>query len=260
MRLSAFVITCDRPRVLRACLKRLQFVDELIVVDKGRIGLSPDEPVTDRLDKYERVAWSPVVEDTRAHAQSLCTGDYILCLDDDEIISRNSAEAIPQAIAHAHDIAVWQIPIHHWILGRFDERAYAPEWRPALYRRGAVSYEPIVHAGTRINCDRREMGGLDNIWIDHLSHPDIATYLEKTNRYTAQQQRCGIQWSNGLHLREYALWRVAQIDSYPDQGVQAVQLMRALYEVVDLAKRWEETQPSGRATFDAFCEAVEQED
>ena len=80
-KISAFVIAYNRAELLRACLRRVRFVDELIVVDKSSTDETP-EVARELADRYEVVPWSPVVEDTRAYAQSLCSHEWIICLDD----------------------------------------------------------------------------------------------------------------------------------------------------------------------------------
>src|SRR5579864_7054716 len=88
-KLSAFVITYNRPALLEACLRAVSFVDELIVVDKS----STDETASVAARYTDRVVvvpWSPTVEETRAFALSLCRHDQILGLDDDEILSPES--------------------------------------------------------------------------------------------------------------------------------------------------------------------------
>lgn len=238
-KISAFVIAYNRADLLRACLRRVRFVDELIVVDKS----STDEtPIVARqfADRYEVVPWSPVVEDTRAYAQSLCTHDWIICLDDDEILSREAGSVFRELVdRHAQGVDVFAVSIRHYVLGRHDPRAMGDELRPTLYRRGAVAYSATVHAG---NCVRGPAARIDGgrVWIDHLSHADVATWIEKANRYTSQPARSGSAHFGGDH-------------------VTAVHLLRHIYDQIDALKRWEATQPNGHATFQRFCAAIEDE-
>jgi hypothetical protein len=118
------------------------------------------------------------------------------------------------------------------------------ELRPTLYRRGAVTYSVTVHAGNHIRGQAATIaGGL--AWIDHLSHPDVATWIAKANRYTAQPNRGGSAHFGGNH-------------------VTAVHLLRHIYEQIDGLKRWEATQHPeganwGHETFARFCAAIEEE-
>src|SRR6185369_16398107 len=85
-KLSAFVITYNRASLLETCLRAVSFADELIVVDKSSTDNST-EIAARYADRVEVVPWSPTVEETRAFAASLCRHEWVLCLDDDEILS-----------------------------------------------------------------------------------------------------------------------------------------------------------------------------
>ncbi len=93
-KISGFVISYNRADVIETCLRSLGFVDELIVVDK-----SSDDGTVDiarrYADKVAVVPWSPVVEDTRDYALSLCSHDFIVFLDDDECLSPDAIKIHP---------------------------------------------------------------------------------------------------------------------------------------------------------------------
>jgi hypothetical protein len=233
-KISAFVITCDKdPVILRAVLAAARFADDLVLIDKGRnpgpIWLR-DLP---RVNSAFRLPWSPTVEGDRATAVSYCEHDWIVCLDDDEILSPACAGTFRDFIASG-DADVLGIPTRHYVLGRHDPAAYYwPEWRPALFRRGAIEFGPTVHGGTRIVGKAERLSPDHAAFITHLSHPDIATWLEKTNRYTSQYAQ-----SNGL-------------SDYRD----AVAVLRGLYDIIDGLKQWEATQPDGHAAFAEIAKA-----
>jgi SAM-dependent methyltransferase len=252
-KISAFVVTYNRAELLRACLRRAQFVDELIVVDKGSTDRTP-QVAAELADQYYSVLWTPVVEDTRALAQSLCSHEWILCLDDDEILCPDAGAVIRVAIEDAPADLLY-LPIHHFILGRFDERAYAPEWRPSLYRRGMVHYSTMVHSSPTIapGCRAR---GLPGVNIDHLSHPDVAAWIEKANRYTSMPDRCGAPATPNLVAS--ARNRLASLP-IGEPHVEAVALLRAVYDIIDMVKAWEATEPSGHEAFHRICQDIEWE-
>lgn len=258
--ISAFVITAgDRPEyLLKACLKRVRFVDELILVDKSRNGIKSNYVLGGFVDRYARAQWTPVVEDTRAFAQSLCSHDWIICLDDDEILSPGAGDIIRSKLPTT-EADVCFIPIRNYILGRYEPKVGGGESRPCLYRRCFVEYPPVVHAGAicRPGAELRRMG--DDVWIDHLSHPDISAWLEKTNRYTNMAARTGqdIPRSVGRWALETFDRRLGPVDTeaYPE----AVAALRAMYDIADGLKRWEETQPNGHEAFRKFCEEIAKE-
>src|ERR1700730_7427090 len=121
-KLSAFVVTYNRASLLETCLRAVSFADELIVIDKSSTDNSA--AVAARYaDRVERVPWSPTVEETRAFAASLCRHEWILCLDDDEILSAETGPWLRRNLAD-WNADVLAIPLRHYILGVHDERAY----------------------------------------------------------------------------------------------------------------------------------------
>jgi hypothetical protein len=118
-----------------------------------------------------------------------------------------------------------------------------------------VQYPAAVHASAIVKPGCRPCV-LAGVWIDHLSHPDVAAWIEKTNRYTSQPQRSGPGLPDNLAAFAHArMDLVSQADPYLD----AVAVLRALYDIVDVLKRWEATQPNGHEVFHQFCQAIEQE-
>ena len=83
VRISVFVVSYNRASLLESCLRAASFADELIVVDKSSTDASTSVAAR-YADRVEIVPWSPVVEETRAFALSLCRNEWILFLDDDE--------------------------------------------------------------------------------------------------------------------------------------------------------------------------------
>jgi glycosyltransferase involved in cell wall biosynthesis len=243
-KLSAFVISHNRASLLESCLRAVSFADELIVVDKSSTDGSAS--VASRYaDRVEIVPWSPVVEETRAFALSLCRHDRILFLDDDEILSPETGPYLSDKLAWT-DADIHALPYRHYILGVHDERAfYWPEVRHCLFRKGAIEFTRTVHAGTVLRSNRIAAIPRDSgVVIHHLSHPDVASFIERTNRYTACRNRERVSGGEG-HLARFAHdridhWLRRTDDSCPDGYPVAVALLRAVYDIVDRLKSWEE--------------------
>ena len=251
---SAFVITCDQdPVILGAVLRSVRFADEVILVDKGRG--APASFTSELVDGTFRVDWTPTVEETRPIAVSRCSHDWVVCLDDDEILSPACGETFHDFI-RSERAEVLGVPIRHHVLGRHDERAYYwPEWRPTLFRRGAVEYGDTVHGGTRIMRPFMRLMEGAPAFITHLSHANVETWLEKTNRYTSQSNRSGVEPPPTGQFISWALSRLERYARHPisDDYVAATSILRGLYDVVDGLKRWEESQPDGHEEFRRLC-------
>jgi glycosyltransferase involved in cell wall biosynthesis len=256
-RVSAFVIAYNRVNLIEACLRSVRFVDELIVIDKG----STDGTRTiaeHYADQVVTVPWSPTVEETRAGALALCRNDWIIYLDDDELLS---PEAIAFLSGRQSRIAdIYQVPRKNYIVGRFDPAAYYwPEHHPRFFRKGAVSFGTTVHGGVRLHSERvQKIAPETGICIHHLSHRDTAQWVEKTNRYTSSPDRVRSEPDATdliafAHARiDHWLERTGATDrtDYP----AAVAVLRAVYDMIDRVKSWEEAAHiDGDAQFARVC-------
>ncbi|MSP02995.1 MAG: glycosyltransferase [Acetobacteraceae bacterium] len=245
-KLSAFVVSHNRAPMLEACLRAVSFVDELIVVDKS--STDGAAAVAARYaDRVEIVPWSPTVEETRAFALSLCRHEHILFLDDDEILSPETGPWLRNDLARP-DAAIHALPLRHYILGVHDEQAcYWPEAHHRLFRKGAIEFIPTVHGGIVLKSDDiATIPVASGVCIHHLSHPDVASFVERTNRYTSRPDRVRVAGGEG-DLIGFAHDRIddwiGRTPEAPRDGyVAAVALLKAIYEVVDRLKTWEETR------------------
>jgi len=259
--LSGVVITYNRIDVVETCLRSARVADELLVVDKGSTDGTAE--VGQRLaDKFIQVPWSPTVEETRADAIAMTTAPWILYLDDDECLNAKAIEVVRSAVREPKG-SIYYMPFRQHILGRHDERAYYwPEYRPALFRRGAIQYTPVVHGVVHPTTDDTvtvapETGAA----IIHLSHKDSATWIEKMNRYTSRPNRLSEGKASDLTphgiitLMQNYMSRVPPDDH--DGYLAAVAALRGLYDVVDAIKRWESEQPkTGEQRFAEICKTL----
>jgi glycosyltransferase involved in cell wall biosynthesis len=245
-KLSAFVITHNRAALLETCLRAVSFADELIVIDKSSTDGSAAIAAR-HADRVEVVRWSPTVEATRVFALSLCRHDWILFLDDDEILSPETGPYLRHSLSGC-DADVLAVPLRHYILGVHDERAcYWPEAHHRLFRRGAIEFTSTVHGGTILRSDRiATIPIASGVCIHHLSHPDVASFIERTNRYTGQPNRARIDAGDadliGFAHDRIQYWADRCLEHTPDGYTSAVALLKAVYDIVDRVKAWEEAR------------------
>jgi hypothetical protein len=262
--LSSVVITYNRIDVVETCLRSARVADELVVVDKGSTD-GTAEVARRMADRFVQVPWSPTVEETRAEAVALATSPWILSLDDDECLNGKAVELVAAAVRQPQG-SIYYLPYRHHILGKVDERAYYwPEYRPSLFRRGAMRFTSVVHGGAHPSTDDTvtvspETGAA----IMHLSHKDTATWIEKTNRYTSRPGRAGLGKAGDVTRDGIMGLMRAYMSSVPpddhDGYLAAVAALRGLYDVVDAIKRWEsEQRQSGQQRFAEICDRLNQE-
>jgi glycosyltransferase involved in cell wall biosynthesis len=243
VRISAFVITYNRASLLETCLRAVSFADELIVIDKSSTDNSA--VVAARYaDRVEIVPWSPTVEETRAFASSLCQNEWVLFLDDDEILSSGTETYLRNYLAGC-EADILAISLRHYILGVHDERAYYwPEEHHRLFRKGALEFIPTVHGGVAFQSDRIASIPADSgVCIHHLSYQDVASWIERTNRYTSRPDRVQVAGGEG-NLIGFAhdridYWMQRTTDPSSNDYPTAVALLRAIYDMTDRLKAWE---------------------
>jgi len=86
-KISAVVNTYNEEKNIDACLKSLNFVDEIVVVDMESQDKTKKiaKKYTDKVFNYEKIDY---VEPARNFAISKATGDWILIVDADERVPR----------------------------------------------------------------------------------------------------------------------------------------------------------------------------
>jgi glycosyltransferase involved in cell wall biosynthesis len=261
-KLSAVVVSYNRATLIGTCLRALGFADEVIVVDKS----STDNTAliaARHADRVITVPWSPTVEETRAFAVAQCEYEWIICLDDDECLSPEAIRFI-QAELDAPRADVYGLLLRHYIIGTHDEGAYYwPEHQIRLFRRGAVTFSGTVHGGAEVHSDSVFRLPPDSgVAIHHLSHLDVAQWVEKTNRYTSRVDRERVS-DDGRSLIRFAreridYWKSRTRDLSPGGYPEAVCVLRATYDLIDRLKVWEEERGlDAAAEFARVCASLD---
>ena len=133
------------------------------------------------------------VEPARAFACAQAAGDWILVLDADELVPPGLARRL-RAIADGDGADVVRVPRVNYMLG-------APllhsGWNPErdrqvrFWRRGAVELPERIHGHPVPRPDMRlhDLPYADGEALVHLSHLDVAAFLDKLNAYTGVEAR-----------------------------------------------------------------------
>ena len=196
--LSAVLITRNAAAVLDSCLESLAFVDEIVVVDSG----STDSTVEIAQRRGARVVQKEWLGFGRQKqfAVDQARHDWVLCLDADERVSPELAASIAKALP-APVSPVFRMPRRNRFLGRWLSHGEGyPDWSPRLFHRHSARWsddlvhEKVLYAVTP--------GTLDGDLM-HDSSDDLATYLDRQNRYTTLAARQAYELGRGanvLHL------------------------------------------------------------
>jgi glycosyltransferase involved in cell wall biosynthesis len=182
IKISAALATYNEETNIVDCLQSLAKVaDEIVVVD----GSSSDNTVELAKKMGARVITTsnkPMFHINKNLAISKCTGNWILLMDADEIISNDLAAEIKNVVnASPSENGFW-INRSNWFLGGFLKKGGAyPDSVIRLFRKGKGHLpEVTVHEQVKI---QGTIGALKGD-ILHLADPTFERYLNRALRYT----------------------------------------------------------------------------
>jgi glycosyltransferase involved in cell wall biosynthesis len=220
-RLSAVLITRNAAALLGPCLDSLAFVDEIVVIDSS----SSDATAELAAGKGARVVQKEWLGFGRQKqfAVEQASHDWVLCLDADERVSPQLAASIRSALA-APVSPVYRMARRNRFLGRWLSHGEGyPDWSPRLFNRMNARWsDDLVHEKVLFAVTPGTLEGD----LMHDSADDLATYLERQNRYTTLAARQAFEQGRSagvLHLLfspvvrfiKFYLMRLGFLDGLP---------------------------------------------
>ena len=187
-KISAVIVAHNEEKKIEACLKSLNFVDEIVVVlDKCTDGTK--EIVQKYTNKIVEGSWN--IEGARRNvAVNSASGDWILEIDADERISKELSEEILQITKNSKPCA-FIVPIANYIGTRYVKygwlRTLGVLERQTMHYKGLKNYheDKEIHPTADL---KAEIKYLKNP-ITHLVDDDIADLLARFNRYTTWRSK-----------------------------------------------------------------------
>jgi glycosyltransferase involved in cell wall biosynthesis len=181
---SAVLITRNAAGVLDACLESLSFADEIVVIDSASSDGTP-EIAARRGARVVQKEWLGFGRQ-KQFAVEQAKHDWVLCLDADERVSPELAASIGQALANPVS-PVYRMARRNRFLGRWLSHGEGyPDWSPRLFNRlNARWSDDLVHEKVLYAVTPGTLAGD----LLHDSYDDLATYLERQNRYTTLAAR-----------------------------------------------------------------------
>lgn len=183
-RLSVAIATFNEEEHIGKCLESVKdLADEIVLVDGG----STDKTV-EIAKKYGAGVFvtdnPPIFHINKQKAIDRCTGDWILQLDADEIISselKNEIRHVTTTSDRGLQLNGFWIPRKNWFLGRFLMKGgQYPDYTLRLYRRGKGRLpQESVHEQAVV---QGQVGYLKHPLL-HYPYKNVSMYFEKWNRY-----------------------------------------------------------------------------
>ncbi len=185
--LSIAMIAMNEEANLPRTLGSVCWADEIIVVDSG----SKDRTVEIAQSFGARTSYHAFGGhgEQKNVALDLCTSDWILLLDADEVLTPELQDEIRKLLAcedgREPKYGAYWIPRLNFIFGRWMRHGgFYPDRKLRLFKRGAARLSEGVgpHSTPQFEGPR---GKLKHDML-HYAYPDLNTYLEHMNRYSSE--------------------------------------------------------------------------
>ena len=181
--LSVAMIAMNEEANLPRTLESVRWADEIIVVDSG----SKDRT----LEIAQSFGAKTSYHDFGGHGEQknvalgLCTSDWILLLDADEVLTPGLQEEILDVLSSEPKYGAYWIPRLNFIFGRWMRHGgFYPDRKLRLFRGGAARLSEGVGPHSTPQFEGRR-GKLKHDML-HYAYPDLNIYLEHMNRYSSE--------------------------------------------------------------------------
>jgi glycosyltransferase involved in cell wall biosynthesis len=195
--ISAIIIAKNEQEMIEAALKSLDFVEEIIVIDND----SSDNTVSIAKKYKAKVFYCDAdrFDALRDKGLKKAKQDWVLYLDADERISDSLKREIIK-VTKSSKFSAYFIKRKNYFLGTrmYDDQVQRLFQRDFLKRWQGQVHETPVYKG--------ETGTLKN-YLDHYTHRDIASMLEKTNRWSEIEAKLRFD----AHHPPIKVWRIFRI-------------------------------------------------
>jgi glycosyltransferase involved in cell wall biosynthesis len=193
--LSVVLITRNAAAVLDACLESVAFADDIVIVDSASTD-GTQEIAHRRGARVVHKEWLGFGRQ-KQFAVEQAKNDWVLCLDADERVSPELAASIQAALA-APVSPVYRMPRRNRFLGRWLAHGEGyPDWSPRLFNRMNARWsDDLVHEKVLFAVTPGTLQGD----LLHDSADDLATYLERQNRYTTLAARQAFEAGRSAHF------------------------------------------------------------
>ena len=239
--LTAVILAKNEARNLPACLKSLQFADQILVIDDN----SADQTVQIAKKHGARAITHPLSGDYAAQhnfAISAVKSGWILFVDADERVSQPLAAEITQAITRIEYTGyylrrldqLWGRQLHYGDTGRV--------WLLRLARKGAGQWSGRVHETWNIIGRTKRLKSP----LDHLPHPSVVDFLHRINFYStlrAEELQTQGKKSSLVQIIFYPLFKFLRLYILSLGFLDAIQgfihaMMMAFYSFLVRGKLW----------------------
>lgn len=246
MQLSVIIIAKNSEDQIKDAISSVNFADEVLVIDNGSTDKTVE--VAKKLNAKIFTHESNSFSDLRNYGLSKVSGDWVLYIDTDEVVSRELETNIKDQVLNIkdHSVSAFKIKRKNFYFG-FSRKNEWPhvEKLERLFKKdrlkgwhGELHESPIINGG---------VGELDG-YLYHYTHRDFSSMLKKTIEWSKVEAQLRFKAGHP----QMAWWRFPRVmftaffDSYIKQGgwkVGTVGLMESIYQsfsiFITYARLWE---------------------
>ncbi len=253
MKLSVGILTFNSERRIRKVLDSVKGIaDEIVVLDSG----SQDRTVEIAESSGARVFFRKFDNfvNQKNYLLSLCRGEWVLFIDDDEVVSDELAEEIKRLKRGGAPADGYYLNVLTNYLGKWIRHAWYPDWHLRLAKREKCRWVGNgVHESLKVN---GKVGYLKGDLL-HYSYESVSQHIKKIDLYTTLYARGAFEKGKrfslfklltspaGSFIRRYILKR-GFLDGF--EGF-VLSVMASYYSFLKYLKLWEieKREGSGRS-------------
>lgn len=189
---SAVIIAKNAARDIGACLRSIDWVDEIIVVDSGSTDGTQDLARSFGAKVFDYPDW-PGFGPQRQRAQSHVSNAWLFMIDVDERVTPELRASIENVLRNPDPTKVYCFSRLSDFFGRMMYRSgWYPDKVARLYHRDHFRYDDAqVHE--KVACPRAAQVDLDGELL-HFTTPDYPSFAAKSVRYACD-------WAQARHQR-----------------------------------------------------------
>ncbi|KAB7692144.1 glycosyltransferase [Plesiomonas shigelloides] len=180
--ISAVILSKNEESVIADCLKSLDWVDEIILLDSGSQDSTIEIANTYNAKVYYNLEWQGFGKQ-RQLAQSYASSDYILMIDSDERISENLKNSIIEILTqeNASRNLVYSCNRRNLFIDKYlSHGGWYPDKVIRIYHKSITYNDNLVHES--LNYGDRSVINLHGD-ILHLTCRDLSTFTKKQIAY-----------------------------------------------------------------------------
>lgn len=181
--ISAVLVTYNEEKILKDCLKSLEKVDEIVVVDLG----SNDKTIevakqfNAKIVTYQKVEYVELIRD---FAISKAKGDWILVLDPDERITPDLWDRLKDVVSEDKYSAV-NIPRKNIFFGKWIAHTnWWPDKHVRFFIKGKVKWGDKIHRYPLVEGNILNLPAKEELAIEHQGYSSVEQFINRQNRYS----------------------------------------------------------------------------